>query len=88
MSDSVTRWLQELGFGQYATAFAEEQIDDEVLLELTDADLKGLGIPLGPRKKLLRAVDALRARTATDTTRGQQSTHTGRGATAAHGNVL
>ena len=45
MSDSVTRWLQELGFGQYATAFAEEQIDDEVLLELTDADLKELSIP-------------------------------------------
>lgn len=64
MSDSVTRWLQELGFGQYATAFAEEQIDDEVLLELTDADLKELGIPLGPRKKLLKAIDALRAEAA------------------------
>jgi class 3 adenylate cyclase len=53
----VEQWLEGLGLGQYATAFAESRIDFEVLVDLTDADLKELGIAaLGDRKKLLKAI--------------------------------
>jgi hypothetical protein len=56
MSD-VEQWLEDLGLGQYATAFAESLIDFAVLADLTDADLKELGIAaLGDRKKLLKAI--------------------------------
>ena len=60
MSDNVTTWLEQLGLGQYASVFDEQQIDHEVLPELTDEDLEKLGIPLGPRKKLLKAIAELR----------------------------
>ncbi len=41
MADDIAQWLEGLGLGQYAQAFAENDIDIEVLSELTDADLKG-----------------------------------------------
>ncbi len=58
MSD-VGGWLDELGLGQYAAVFAENDIDREVLPDLTEPDLEKLGISLGHRKKLLRAIAAL-----------------------------
>ena len=54
-------WLRGLGLAQYAPAFREHAIDADVLSELTEGDLQGLGIPLGHRKRLLRAVRALGA---------------------------
>ena len=59
MSDKVTQWLEQLGLSQFAALFAEQQIDHEVLPELTNEDLEKLGFPLGPRKKLLKASAAL-----------------------------
>jgi class 3 adenylate cyclase/tetratricopeptide (TPR) repeat protein len=57
----VAAWLCELGLGQYAPAFGENAVDADVLPELTDADLLALGVaPLGHRKKILRAIAALR----------------------------
>ena len=55
----VKNWLEALGLGQHALLFAENNIDDEVLSELTDEDLKVLGLSLGHRKKLLKAIAAL-----------------------------
>ena len=53
----VEEWLKGLGLGQYASAFAENDIDFTVLVKLTDADLKELGlISLGHRKRLLAAI--------------------------------
>jgi class 3 adenylate cyclase/tetratricopeptide (TPR) repeat protein len=55
----LTQWLAELGLGQYAAAFAENDIDFDVLAQLTDADLKELGVSsLGNRKRLLAAIAA------------------------------
>ena len=51
----IAAWLRELGLERYVQAFRESEIDAAVLPELTDADLKELGIPLGPRKKLRRS---------------------------------
>ncbi|MGI9304307.1 MAG: AAA family ATPase [Gammaproteobacteria bacterium] len=59
MSDIVTRWLDKLGLADYASVFSANDIDADVLPELTDADLKELGVTLGHRKKLLKAIAAL-----------------------------
>jgi class 3 adenylate cyclase len=48
------KWLLDRGLGQYGDLFEANQIDGEALLGLTDAHLKELGIPVGPRAKLLR----------------------------------
>src|SRR4051794_25809890 len=51
----VERWLEELGLGKYATAFADAEIDLAAIPHLTDDDLKELRLPLGPRRKILAA---------------------------------
>ena len=55
----ISAWLRELGLERYDQAFQKGEIDPALLPELTDADLKELGIPLGPRKRLLKAISAL-----------------------------
>ena len=54
-------WLGQIGLPEYAPMFAEHAIDREVLADLNDQDLKELGVPLGHRKKLLKAIAALSA---------------------------
>jgi class 3 adenylate cyclase/predicted ATPase len=56
-----TEWLGKLGLNQYAQAFADNHVDHSVLLDLTENDLKKLGVSLGHGKKLLRAIEALTA---------------------------
>ena len=53
-------WLRDLGLERYAPAFRDAEIDAAVLPRLTDKHLKELGLPLGPRLKLLEAVAKLR----------------------------
>src|ERR1700730_13078547 len=55
----IANWLTSLGLGEYAQRFAENQIDASVLRDLTDQDLEKIGIPLGHRKKMLRAIAEL-----------------------------
>jgi class 3 adenylate cyclase len=55
----IADWLEKLGMSEYAERFAENRIDFSVLPELTDQDLKDLGIVLGDRRKILRAVATL-----------------------------
>jgi class 3 adenylate cyclase len=55
----VADWLEKLGLGQYAQRFAENGIDFSVLPDLTDQDLKDIGVLLGHRRKLLRAIAKL-----------------------------
>jgi class 3 adenylate cyclase len=55
----VAAWLRGLGLGQYETMFRESEIDAEVLPDLTEGDLNQLGVPLGHRKRLLKAIAAL-----------------------------
>ena len=56
----VVAWLRISGFGQYAASFAENKIDAGVLRQLTNEDLKELGVSaLGDRKKLLAAIATL-----------------------------
>ena len=65
-------WLRELGLGQYEPAFCDYDIDAEVLPELVEADLERLGVAsLGHRKRLLKAIAALRADAASSCALGQ-----------------
>ena len=52
----VASWLRSLGLEQYEATFRDNAIDDSVLPDLTDQDLEKLGILLGHRRKLLRAI--------------------------------
>ena len=52
----IADWLKKLGMSEYAQRFAENDIDGSVLPELTDQDLKDLGVSLGHRRKMLRAI--------------------------------
>ena len=56
----VADWLQKLGLGQYAQRFAENDISFSVLPDLTDQDLKEIGVSLGHRRQLLRAIAELK----------------------------
>ncbi|ARO29209.1 adenylate/guanylate cyclase protein [Rhizobium sp. NXC14] len=55
----IASWLRGLGLEQYEQAFRENAIDADVLSDLTDADLRQLGILLGHRKRLLKAIAEL-----------------------------
>jgi class 3 adenylate cyclase len=57
---TIAEWLAALGMSEYAGRFAENRIDLSVLQDLTDQDLKDLGVVLGDRRKMLRAIGELR----------------------------
>ena len=62
MTASIRSWLESLGLALYAETFEENDLDVELAADLTDADLKDLGVAsMGHRKKLLRAIEALAA---------------------------
>lgn len=61
MTMDVREWLRGLGLAQYERQFRDNEIDADVLADLSDGDLKRLGIPLGDRKRLLNAIAALMA---------------------------
>ena len=55
---NIEDWLKDLGLGEYCSVFADNDIDFDVLPDLADADLEKLGLTLGHRRKLLRAIAA------------------------------
>ena len=57
----VGGWLRSLGLGQYEELFRASDIDADILPELTEVDLEKLGVSLGHRKRLLRAISGLTA---------------------------
>ena len=58
----IADWLERLGLVQYAQRFAENDISFSVLSDLTDQDLKEIGVSLGHRRQLLRAIAELTGR--------------------------
>jgi class 3 adenylate cyclase len=52
----IADWLEKLGMSEYAQRFAENDIDVEVLSELTDKDFDRLGVSIGHRRKIMRAI--------------------------------
>ncbi len=57
MSD-IASWLKKHGLSKYAVAFTEHEIELGDLSELTDEDLVTIGLPLGPRRRFLKAIRA------------------------------
>jgi hypothetical protein len=55
----IREWLDELGLGDYAEAFEAERITREALPHLSEANLKELGLPMGPRAQVLAASKAV-----------------------------
>ena len=58
---NIGGWLRNLGLERYETVFIENAIDSDVLAELTEGDLEKLGIPMGDRKRLIKAIRAMLA---------------------------
>ena len=57
----IADWLENLGLGQYAQRFAENDVDFDILSDLTDQDLEKIGVTsVGHRRKLLRAIANLK----------------------------
>jgi class 3 adenylate cyclase len=54
--NDVRAWLRSLKLEQYADAFAANDIDFDILGELTEGDLERLGMSLGNRRRLMRAI--------------------------------
>src|ERR1700680_283715 len=55
----LKNWLEGIGLGQYGELFARHRIDLDVVPDLTESDLAELGVPLGDRKRLQRAMMSL-----------------------------
>jgi class 3 adenylate cyclase/pimeloyl-ACP methyl ester carboxylesterase len=55
----IDEWLDKIGLGRYRELFADHDIDLQILPELSEPDFEKLGISLGHRKKLLKAIAAL-----------------------------
>ncbi|KAL1339312.1 hypothetical protein HN51_027472 [Arachis hypogaea] len=55
---SVDDFLQSLGLEKYLITFQAEEVDMAALNHMTDEDLKAMGIPMGPRKKILLALES------------------------------
>ena len=59
MADELTRWLEQAGLGEHAAAFASQRIDWDMLGDLSEQDLRELGLSLGDRKRLTKALAAM-----------------------------
>jgi SAM domain (Sterile alpha motif) len=59
-------WLRSLGLEEYETAFRDNKINERILPNLTQEDLKEIGVGLvGHRRVLLDAIAALHPRGST-----------------------
>ncbi len=57
----IREWLESQDLGEYAEAFEAEKVGLEALPELEEADLKEMGLPIGPRKLVLKAIRELKS---------------------------
>src|SRR6266480_2669348 len=67
---NIGGWLRNLGLERYEPLFLDNAIDSDVLPELTEGDLEKLGIPMGDRKRLIKAIRAMFAGSPTTLTSG------------------
>ena len=69
----VAEWLASIGLEEYAELFTDNDIDLVVVRDLTEQDLKELGVSLGHRRKILRSASELGASTAAERQTAQRS---------------
>jgi class 3 adenylate cyclase/tetratricopeptide (TPR) repeat protein len=58
----IAAWLEQLDLAKYAPIFSENELEPSDLSELSEDDLKEIGLPLGPRRRILKAIRARDAR--------------------------
>lgn len=63
----IRNWLSELGLEKYAAAFSEAEIERADLAYLSEDDLKEMGLPIGPRRRVTEAIRILTDKTGADT---------------------
>lgn len=56
---SIQEWLKTLDLERYTSIFTDNEVDFAALQILSDADLNELGLPFGPRKRILKALAEL-----------------------------
>jgi predicted ATPase/class 3 adenylate cyclase len=66
----IAEWLASIGLEEYAQRFAENAIDLSVVSDLTEQDLKDIGVLLGHRRKILRAIGELKGEVLVSTQTG------------------
>ncbi len=54
---SISEWLEACGLGQFVALFEENEVDLPTLQLLTESDLKEIGLPFGPRKRILNLIN-------------------------------
>lgn len=57
---SLDRLLKSLDLEKYSINFQAEEVDMKALVHMNEEDMKSLGIPMGPRKKILSALASKR----------------------------
>src|SRR5690349_22898382 len=72
----VASWLRSLGLDKYEPIFIANAIDMDVLPGLTELDFEKIGIPLGDRKRLARAIEALAGSLGREATPGEPAPST------------
>ena len=65
--NSIEEWLESVHLGEYAARLAEHEITLDDLPHLTEEDIDGLGLPIGPRRRLAVAIQKLITGTGTGT---------------------
>ena len=58
MIEDINEWLDTLGLSQYGEVFRANDIDIDVLCDVTIDELQSLGVSLGNAKRIMRAVPA------------------------------
>jgi hypothetical protein len=75
---TITEWLASLGMSEYAQRFADTRIGDaSILRDLTDQDLKDIGVPLGHRRKMLRVIAETVGAASTNPSQSRRTTQSG-----------
>lgn len=59
MSSPLRQWLERLGLAQYGDRFEADDLDLDVVPSLSEQDLEKLGVTMGHRKRLLKAIAEL-----------------------------
>jgi len=64
--EEVSDWLCQLGYERFVQRFIESEIDGDVLPDLDINDLTTMQIPIGPEKKILKAIAEANSNRSTD----------------------
>ncbi len=74
MTSNIELWLEGLGLAKYGDVFVENEVRLNDLPHFTEDDLKELGLPLGPRKRVLSAIQSISGDAAAEPDTSEETT--------------